>query len=190
VDARVLVATNRNLEKAMKNGQFREDLYYRLNVVKITIPPLRERKDEIPLFADHFVKLYGIEFGKNDLKPSWELMSLFNKYNWPGNVRELENTIQRLLVLGDEAPIIEGLSSNQTTKQTLFVKNNDNEKRNENKEEITLRMMARKAAEDIERKAIFEALNHTNWNRKKAAELLNMKYKALIYKINRLGLKD
>jgi DNA-binding NtrC family response regulator len=159
-------------------------------VVKITIPPLRERKDEIPLFTDHFIKLYSIKFGKNDLKPSFELMNLLMAYSWPGNVRELENTIQRLLVFGDEAPIIEDLNSSHTTNQTLFVENNDKEKRNENKEEITLRMTARKAAEDIERKAILEALNNTNWNRKKAAELLNIKYKALIYKINRLSLKN
>ncbi len=187
-DARVVVATNKNIEKSMKDGQFREDLYYRLNVVQITIPPLRERRDEIPLLIGHFIKLYSNRFGKNGLKPSPALMNLFMTYSWPGNVRELENAIQRFLVLGDEASITEELRS-VMVEDTAFVEE-EKGKIEKKGEALSLKMMARRASEDIERKTILEALNHTNWNRKKAANLLNMKYKALIYKIDRLGLKN
>jgi DNA-binding NtrC family response regulator len=157
-------------------------------VVQITVPPLRERRDEIPLLTGHFLKLYSNRFGKNGLKPSLELMNLFMAYSWPGNVRELENAIQRLLVLEDEASITEELHS-VMAEDTAFVKE-DKGKIEKKGGSLSLKMMARRASEDIERKTILEALNHTNWNRKKAAELLNMKYKTLIYKINRLGLKN
>jgi two-component system response regulator AtoC len=186
VDARVLVATNRDLDKAMKDGQFREDLYYRLNVVRINVPPLRERRDEVPMLTEHFLKFYSMKLGKNGLKPSGELMSLFDKYNWPGNVRELENTIQRLLVLGDEATISQEFRT-AVAEDTPFVKE-DNENIENCSEFPTLKMVARKAAEDIERQTILAALSYTNGNRKKAAGVLKISYKSILNKIKHLDI--
>jgi DNA-binding NtrC family response regulator len=186
VDVRVLVATNQDLEKAVKEGQFREDLYYRLNVVRIMIPPLRERRDEIPMFIAHFLKFFSKRHGKKVRKLSDELMDLFMVYHWPGNVRELENSIQRLMVLGDETPIIQELSSVEA-EDVPFI-DEDKGEIDVSDEAISLKMVARKASEDIERKAILAALAHTNWNRKKAASLLKISYKGLLYKIHRLGL--
>lgn len=188
VDVRVLVATNKDLEKAVKDRQFREDLYYRLNVLRITIPPLRERRDEIPMFAEHFLKIYSRRHGKKVQKLSMEMMNLFMTYSWPGNVRELENTVQRLLVLGDDAPIIQELSSNKAEDLPFIKDDKEEEGEDFGEEGISLKMVARKASEDVERKAILAVLAHTNWNRKKAADLLKVSYKALLYKINRLGL--
>jgi two-component system response regulator AtoC len=188
VDVRILVATNQDLAKAVKNKQFREDLYYRLNVVRISIPPLRERKDEIPMFFDHFLELCNAKYGKKPIRPSKELMDLFESYHWPGNVRELENMIQRLVVLGDEASIIQDLRSLAT--MNLHLLEDDKKLKSTPHKPLSLKHASRKAAEEAERKAILHALTETNWHRKRAADLLNMSYKSLIYKIDRLGLKD
>jgi two-component system response regulator AtoC len=112
VDVRVLVATNKNLEEARRVGRFREDLYYRLNVVNIPVPPLRERRQEIPVFVNHFLERYVKKYDKKADPPSPKLMKVFMRHQWPGNIRELENMMKRLVVLGDEEAIIEELSSN------------------------------------------------------------------------------
>ena len=106
---RVLVATNKNIEEGVKNGRFREDLYYRLNVVNITIPPLRERKEEIPIFVEYFLDKFSKKYQKKVTPLSDKMMKAFSQHHWLGNVRELENVIQRLVVLGNEKAIIEEL---------------------------------------------------------------------------------
>src|SRR5204862_5638088 len=108
-DVRVVTATNCDLEAAVAAGKFREDLYFRLNVVTITIPPLRERREEIPMLTDHFVKKYSVQYNKPFPGISSELSHLFLEYEWPGNVRQLENMIKRMVVLGSEAPIVQEL---------------------------------------------------------------------------------
>ena len=105
VDVRVIAATNRDLERAVASGQFREDLFFRLNVVCITMPPLRDRRDEIPLLVEYFLKKYSVQYNKPLTVVSPETTQLFMDYDWPGNVRELENLIKRVVVLGTEAPI-------------------------------------------------------------------------------------
>src|SRR6188508_2840892 len=102
VDVRIVTATNRDLETAVANAQFREDLYFRVNVVCITLPPLRQRRDEIPLLTDLFVKRYAEHYNKPELTLSSETRRLFDEYDWPGNVRELENLVKRAVVLGSE----------------------------------------------------------------------------------------
>ncbi|HMK61214.1 MAG TPA: sigma-54 dependent transcriptional regulator, partial [Dissulfurispiraceae bacterium] len=102
VDVRVISATNRNLEDAVKTGRFREDLYYRINVIPIEIPPLRERTEDLPLLCDFFMEKHAARFGRNALKITDEAFKIFVGYGWPGNVRELENTLERLLVLKDD----------------------------------------------------------------------------------------
>ena len=109
VDVRVITATNCDLESAVAAGRFREDLYFRLNVVTITIPPLRERREEIALLTDHFVKKYSVQYNKPFPGITSELSHLFMEYEWPGNVRQLENMIKRMVVLGSETPIIHEL---------------------------------------------------------------------------------
>jgi two-component system, NtrC family, response regulator AtoC len=109
VDVRVITATNCDLEGAVAAGKFREDLYFRLNVVTITIPPLRDRREEIPMLTDHFVKKYSVQYNKPFPGISTELSRMFMEYDWPGNVRQLENLIKRMVVLGSEAPIVHEL---------------------------------------------------------------------------------
>jgi two-component system response regulator AtoC len=110
VDVRVIAATNRDLEQAVAEGQFREDLFFRLNVVSINVPPLRERREEIPLLCDYFLKKYSVQYNKPSSELSHSTMSLFMEYDWPGNIRELENLIKRRVVLGTELPIQKEIS--------------------------------------------------------------------------------
>jgi len=110
VDVRVIAATNKDLEQAVADGQFREDLFFRLNVVSINVPPLRERRDEIPLLCDYFLKKYSVQYNKPSTDLSHSTMGLFMEYDWPGNIRELENLIKRRVVLGTELPIEKEIS--------------------------------------------------------------------------------
>ena len=114
VDVRVIAATNRDLDRAVAEGQFREDLYFRLNVVCITMPPLRERREEIPVLADHFLKKYSVLYRKRCIELSPETRRLLMEYDWPGNVRELENLIKRAVVLGSDAAISQEIARAQT----------------------------------------------------------------------------
>jgi two-component system response regulator AtoC len=109
VDVRVIAATNRDLEQAVRDGHFREDLYFRLNVVTITLPPLRERREEVPVLTDFFLKKYSVQYNKPLVSVSPELARLFVQFDWPGNVRQLENLIKRMVVLGADAPIMKEL---------------------------------------------------------------------------------
>jgi len=179
VDVQVLVATNKNIEEAVKNDRFREDLYYRLNVVNITIPPLRERKEEIPLFLEYFLDKFAKKYRK-EVKPlSDQIIKIFFQYDWLGNVRELENVVQRIIVLGNEKVIIDELASaiKEEPTQIIKVTNPDT------KPWPSLKEVHQKAIIKVESEAIRKALELTNWNRKKAADLLNISYKALLYKI-------
>ena len=186
VDVRVLVATNRNLEEAVRDGRFREDLYYRLNVVNILVPPLRERRKEIPVFVDHFLDKYGKKYNNNVRPPSQKLMRVFMRHQWPGNIRELENMVQRLVVLGDEAAIIEELSPD--TKGKKILQRSKPQFQGPFPPILPLKEVSRRAAMQAERQAILKVLGQTNWNRRRAAKLLNISYKAILYKIKQYGL--
>src|SRR5207244_130030 len=110
VDVRVIAATNRDVEQAVAEGQFREDLFFRLNVVGIQLPPLRERREEIPILTEYFLKKYSVQYNKPFSEISTDTMHLFMEYDWPGNVRELENLIKRAVILATEAPIRKEIS--------------------------------------------------------------------------------
>ncbi|NIS62614.1 MAG: AAA domain-containing protein [Proteobacteria bacterium] len=185
-DVRVLVATNKNLEEAVQVGRFREDLYYRLNVVNISVPPLRERTQEIPVLVTHFLDKYGKKYAKRVSPPSPKLMKMFMRHQWPGNIRELENMIKRLVVLGDEAAIVEELSSKVETKKVL--QESSPHAQPPMPPVLPLKEVSQRAATEAERQAILKALTETNWNRKRAAKLLNISYKAILYKIKQYGL--
>lgn len=183
VDVRVLVATNRNMEETVKTGHFREDLYYRLNVVNITIPPLRERIEEIPIFVEYFLDKFGKKFNKK-VKPLTEkMMKAFLQYHWLGNVRELENMIQRYVVLGNEELIIDELTSQIEKDPIPFMPKAHSPKQVRS----SLKEVHREAVIRAETEVIRKALTLTNWNRKQAAKMLNISYKAMLYKMKECG---
>jgi two-component system response regulator AtoC len=194
VDARVVVATNRNLEAAIRQGTFREDLFYRLNVVTIRVPPLRERKEEIGPLVRHFVSKYRNRYhgGLDQVPP--EVMERFHAYDWPGNVRELENLVRRLVVLRDPAMVL-----GELTLQNRALPGATNAVANPVKggalhatlpEDAPLKDVARRAARIAEREAILRALVRTGWNKRKAAKRLQISYKALLYKIKDCEIVD
>src|SRR2546426_425207 len=166
VDTRVIAATNRNLEEAMARGEFREDLYYRLNVVEIQVPPLRERREEIPGLAVWFLAKFNAQYGRQkQLLP--ETMARLMEYTWSGNVRELENVIRRLVVLTDGEQMVEALVDRRRTAhpeppRPMVVEG--------------LREIARRGAREAERKALAEVLQRVHWNRAEASRILKVSY--------------
>jgi len=191
VNTWVITATNHDLERDMSEGKFREDLYYRLNIIKIDVPPLRERKEDIPLLVEHLVTKYRSEL---DIPESFtidsDMMDLFLKYDWPGNVRELANTIQRLMVLEDRDELTQKMFSEPESTDLISGLMASNPELEPDVEEVVpLKLLKAKAGEYIERKVIAHALNITGGNKVKAAKILNISYKALFYKMNDLGLR-
>jgi two-component system response regulator AtoC len=196
VDSRVLVATNRDLEAAIRQGTFREDLFYRLNVVTIRVPPLRERKEEIAPLVRHFVAKYRSRYrgGLEEVPP--ELMERFHAYHWPGNVRELENLVRRLVVLRDPAMVIGELAAVPPFRQAASAPGPAPAPARPQglhaalPEDAPLKDVARRAARIAEREAILRALVRTGWNKRKAAKRLQISYKALLYKIKHCEIVD
>jgi DNA-binding NtrC family response regulator len=245
VDVRVITATNRDLETAVAEGQFREDLYFRLNVVAINVPPLRDRREEIPFLTDHFLKKYSVQYNKPFTAVSGELARRFVDYEWPGNVRQLENMIKRMVVLGSETAIVTelqqgaalftarpafpgpsvprpasapppirnpaapwsgtGLPPAATAGGGSFTRTEKAPqpayagaesaaaalpapRASSNGGPVSLKDISRTAARAAERDLILRMLTRTRWNRKEAAEILGISYKALLYKIKENGL--
>jgi two-component system response regulator AtoC len=181
VDVRVLAATNQDLEQAVAAGRFREDLYYRLNVIQIMVPPLRERPEEIPVLAEYFMQRYSQLFRRESLRLPSETVQRLLHHRFPGNVRELENMIKRMIVLGDpllrRSPLPGGAPSDE-----------NGAPRPAKAATLSLKDIARKAAQLAEREAILQALEQTQWNRVRAAKILEISYRALLYKIKDSGL--
>jgi two-component system response regulator AtoC len=199
VDARVVVATNRNLDAAIRQGTFREDLYYRLNVVTIRVPPLRERKEEIGPLVLHFVEKYRNRYrgGLEQVPP--EVMDRFFAYDWPGNVRELENLVRRLVVLRDPSMVLGELGPTARSLSVAPLSAGTNAASNAVRvpalhatlpDDAPLKDVARRAARIAEREAILRALMRTGWNKRKAAKRLQISYKALLYKIKDCEIVD
>ena len=230
VDVRVITATNVDLELAVADGRFREDLYFRLNVVTITLPPLRERREEIPLLTDFFLKKYSVQYNKPAFQISPELAAQFQSFDWPGNIRQLENLIKRMVILGSEAPIYKDLQ--QPAALLAFRPQRPSTAPVVSRPfalpsqpaappppavtavppfattglpidddvdgapvaasavagAVSLKDIARSAAREAERELILRMLTRTRWNRKEAAEILGISYKALLYKIKENGL--
>jgi two-component system response regulator AtoC len=185
VDTRVVAATNRDLEAAMARGEFRQDLYYRLNVVEIKVPPLRERREEIPALASRFLARFNSQYGQQkQLTP--ETLAWLTEYSWPGNVRELENVIRRLVVLGDGERAIEALVTRGRNGQNGH--NGHVSAPQPTAVEGGLREVARRGAREAERKALLEVLDRVRWNRAAAARILKVSYKTLLTKISECGL--
>jgi len=178
IDVRIIAATAKDLMEEIKKGNFREDLFYRLNVVPIKIPPLRERQGDIPLLVNHFIERYAKKFGKAVKGISDMAMNLLISYAWPGNVRELENIIERAVILEDTEVIREeNLPFTKKTGQSLH-----------QIEALSNDLSIKKAEEELEKTLIRKALEMTNGNKTKAAHLLEISHRALIYKIKEFGL--
>ncbi len=194
VDTRIIAATNVNLEEAVANGRFREDLYYRLNVVTILLPPLRERKDAIPLLVDHFQRKYNEQYRKNLPPISPETMNGFMQYHWPGNVRELENMLKRMVVMGDAQAVMDEISlrggPEAGPEEEDFLDLDALGVDLSNGKGIDLKGISKRAAQLAEKRVIERVLRQTRWNRKEAAGRLQISYKALLYKMKENGLSE
>ena len=178
VDVRLVAATNRDLAQAIQHRAFREDLYYRLNVVTITVPPLRERKEDIELLAEHFVERYAKELKKTVGGVSVEALRVLRRYNWPGNIRELENTIERAVlmtesdqIVHDDVALLGQAPSPGGSVETQF--------------HLPPQGMD---LEQIEKQVLIEALKMSNWVQKEAAALLSISSRAMNYKVKKFGL--
>ena len=188
-DVRLIAATNRDLEASMRAHQFREDLYYRLNVIEIRIPPLRERREEIPLLVEDFRRRFNAQYQRQiDIPP--DTVRVFVEYGWPGNIRELENAVKRIVVLGSARPVHQEIVANlsRTAKPATPAAAVAVAATVDPNAVVSLKEIARQAARDAERVAIKEVLDRVHWNRAKAARLLQISYKALLYKIVQCGL--
>jgi len=187
-DVRLIASTNRDLEAAMRAHQFREDLYYRLNVIEIRIPPLRERREEIPVLIEHFRRKFNAQYVRNVEIPP-DTIRLCMEYHWPGNVRELENAVKRVVVLGSARPVHQEILANLNRAPRTATPASLAAAATLGAEQVvSLKDIARQAAREAERVAIKEVLDRVHWNRAKAARLLQISYKALLYKIVQCGL--
>jgi two-component system response regulator AtoC len=207
VDVRVLAATNKPLERAVEDGHFREDLFYRLNVVTIHIPPLRERREEILVFLEYFLRKYSEFYNKQPAPFSDSALGRMLEYSWPGNIRELENLVKRYVIVGNEAQIIRELATHKPIMRSTSggspwgAKEKSNGDQTEGSslasaipidtprataaeaESPSLLEIGRRAAMSAEREAIERVLTQTRWNRRQAAKILKISYKALLNKL-------
>ncbi len=199
VDVRILAATHRDLRREVECGRFREDLFYRLNVVHLRVPPLRERRAELLGLAEEVGRRVGDDVGRPHVPLTPALRRAFESYAWPGNVRELENMLKRWAVLQSEPSILEYIE-----RQTALLRKGAVEEAARDqcrgprgvlgsflageREAVSLREVSREAALRAERRAIERVLEHTRWNRRRTAELLQVSYKALLYKMRDAGL--
>lgn len=176
---RYICGTSRELEPEVKAGKFREDLYYGISGVCLRLPPLRQRKEDIPVLRDWFLSAAARDFGRDVPVLSPETQSFFLEYNWPGNIRELKDAARAIVALGDETLAMGGLRS--------LLRRVD---RSGIGEKISLKDAARAASRDAEREIILQVLTRTRWNRRRAAQELQISYKALLYKLKQIGYEE
>ncbi len=173
---RFICGTSRELEPEVKAGKFREDLYYGISGVCLRLPPLRQRREDIPVLRDWFLSAAARDFCRTTPALSPETQHFFLEYNWPGNIRELKDAARAIVALGDETLAMGGLRS--------LLRRVDH---NGNGEKISLKDAARAASREAERELILQALTRTRWNRRRAAQELQISYKALLYKLKQIG---
>jgi transcriptional regulator with PAS, ATPase and Fis domain len=192
VDTRVLAATNKNLEKAVAEGAFREDLYYRINVVSVHLPPLRERKEEISYLVEYFLEKFNHQYNKSYPRFSETTLQRFHQHDWPGNIRELENIVKRIVVLDNEDVALAKAHPAEEAVPGHSLSNAPNAGALPPPPAAgySLKSVGKEAASQAERDLIRSILYQTHWNRKRAAELLHISYKALLYKIKKYDLNN
>jgi two-component system, NtrC family, response regulator AtoC len=178
--ARVISTTSRNLDEEMCAGRFRSELFYRMNGVCLRLPPLRERRKDIPALVDFFLVKHATLFGRPRRALSSRTLQIFLEYNWPGNIRQLENVVKNIVALGDEDLSVAELTAGASEKRrATSVTHSD-----------SLKAAAKAASREAERALILRALERTRWNRKRAARELQISYKSLLYKLKQIGLQD
>jgi len=180
LSARLICAANRSLEEEVRAGRFREDLYYRINGVCLRVPPLRDRKEDIPFLISFFLEKHALLLGRAQPTLSSLTLRVLSNSPWPGNIRELENVLKKIILLGEEGvgpadwePCVPDSQPTGDVAQRLSLKD-----------------VARAASHQAERKLILEVLGRTRWNRKRAAQELQISYKALLYKLKQIGLDN
>lgn len=180
ISARVIASTTRDLEHQMRAGRFRNDLYYRLNGVSLRLPPLRERREDIPALAEFLLAKHASQLGRPQTALRPESLRALMDHTWPGNIRELENVLRRIVALGDERMAISELESAPAarTPEPAVTRN------------YSLKTAARAASRETERELILAALARTRWNRKRAARELQISYKSLLYKLKQIGIEE
>ena len=181
VEARVVCATNRNLKEEVEEGIFRQDLYYRINVLNIHLPPLRDRREDIPYIVNFLLGLFNTKFRCETAPISSRLLGVFRGYHWPGNIRELENVIKRYVIMDSEEAITSEILAGPKPRfdATAMIPTDGS---------VTLKDATRQVVQDLERRMILATLESTRWNRKKAAKKLGISYRALLYKIQLINL--
>ena len=176
---RLICGSSRDLEGEVRAGRFREDLYYRISGVCLRLPPLRQRREDIPCLVSFFLTKYARDFRRPVPQLSEPTQQLFQDYAWPGNIRELENAAKAIVALGDESVAMGGLRS-------LLMRS----ERAGNGEPISLKQASRAASREAEKELILKALTRTRWNRRRAAQELQISYKALLYKLKQIECRD
>ncbi len=179
VELRVICATNRPLEQEVENGTFRQDLFYRINVVSLKLPPLRERVEDVPRLTDYLLSSYNDAYNGRVRPLSSQVLLAMQKYSWPGNIRELENLIKRYVILGTEEAITAELATLKLSSYVPDIPEDGN---------VSLKRVTREAVLQVERQVILKSLQSHNWNRKRTARALGISYRALLYKIRDAGL--
>ena len=179
VDVRMLCATNRQLEQEIETGGFRQDLYYRINVLNVSVPPLRDRREDIPTLINYFLVFYSHSFSLPAPPISSHVLQLLVRYDWPGNIRELENLIKRYVILGSEEAVTADLTHQSHAGFSPKLQLDEG---------VSLKDITRQAVQELERKIILQVLQTNHWNRKQAARKLKISYRALLYKIRQAGL--
>ncbi len=214
-DVWVIAATNHNLEESIHKKTFREDLFYRLNIIKIDVPPLRERKEDIPSLLEYYYRLYKLEYPDNHgSKPDSDIITKLCNYPWPGNVRQLQNCIKKQMILNSWAKIIEELPQEYPDTVSEIETNSPNkdssvQQKNEYAddrtsiiskfvdlstssdklfEDISLKKIKKLASDRVEKEVIMFVLEKVGWNRSRAAKILKISYKTLLYKMNEFAI--
>lgn len=175
---RYICGTSGELEPEVRAGRVREDLYYRISGVCLRLPPLRQRKEDIPVLRDWFLSLASRDLGRDVPALSATAQGFFQEYHWPGNIRELKDAARAIVALGDEALAMGGLRS--------LLRRGDPS----NGEKVSLKDAARAASREAERELILQVLTRTRWNRRRAAQELQISYKALLYKLKQIGYEE
>jgi len=178
-EARVICATNRDLRQGIASGTFREDLFYRINVVNISMPSLRERSADIPELVGYFLDHFNMAYNRKAPPISSSLMKLLRSYHWPGNIRQLENLMKRYVILGTEGCIASDLAEPVGEVPEVEIPEEG---------PVLLKKLTREAVRRLERRVILKVLQAHNWNRRRTAEVLEISYRALLYKIRDAGL--
>ena len=178
VNVRFIFATNRDLEEEIAIGNFREDLFYRINVVNVHLPPLRERLEDIPDLCTYFIERHNEKFNCRAGALSEHCISALQDYHWPGNIRQLENLTKRYVILGSEDAILSELRDREADVFKFIIPPQG---------EVSLKQITRQAVRQVERKVILKMVEASNWNRKRAAKRLNISYRALLYKLKEAG---